>query len=80
MPGAGADFAGEARSHGADVLVTGDARHHATVAAARRGLAVVDATHEGTERPGMQALYRFVEAIVNTLDLTSVPTNPWNSL
>lgn len=79
VPGAGSDFAAEARAKGAQVLVTGDARHHATVAASRGGLAIVDATHEGSERPGMQALYRFATTIVNTIDLTSLSTNPWNS-
>ncbi len=80
VPGAGAGFASEARALGADVLVTGDARHHATVAAAREGLAIVDATHEGTERPGLKALYRSVAEIVNTLDLTALSAGPWKSL
>lgn len=78
VPGAGADFATAARAAGAEVLVTGDVRHHAAVAAARRGLAIIDATHEGTERPGMKALYRSVSTIVKTLDLTTIATNPWS--
>lgn len=77
VPGAGSDFASAARAAGADVLVTGDARHHATVAANRAGLGVIDATHEGTERPGMQALYRAVSKMAPTVDLTAIQTNPW---
>ncbi len=34
-----------------DVVVTGDVRYHEGLAARRRGLAVIDAGHEATERP-----------------------------
>ena len=79
VPGAGADLASAAVAAGAEVLVTGDARHHATVAANRSGLSVIDATHEATERPGMRALYRAVSDIVSAIDLTTINTNPWSA-
>lgn len=41
----------------ADVLVTGDVSHHRAREALDRGLAVVDAGHAPTERPGVDALY-----------------------
>lgn len=79
VPGSGSDFAPAARDAGADALVTGDVRHHAAMAANRSGLAIIDATHAATERPGMGAMYRAVSDIVPALDLTHLPPNPWTS-
>ncbi|MFP4502269.1 MAG: Nif3-like dinuclear metal center hexameric protein [Candidatus Hydrogenedentota bacterium] len=39
-----------------DVYVTGDVKYHDALAAVERGMAVIDATHEGTERFVAQAL------------------------
>ena len=77
VPGSGADFADAARSAGADVIVTGDVRHHAAAAAIERGLAVVDPGHAPTEGPGVERLYAAVAAEVpETRDLTESP-DPW---
>ena len=54
--GAGAGMAGAVRAAGADVYVTSDVRHHEWWYAEAQGLALVDAGHEATEAPGMEAL------------------------
>lgn len=54
--GAGKSFIADARAAGANVYVTGDMTHHDFLAADAIGLAVIDAGHYHTERPGMQEL------------------------
>jgi len=54
--GAGAGFMHEAVAAGAEAYVTSDVRHHEFLDAAALGLALLDAGHGATERPGMQAL------------------------
>lgn len=54
--GAGAFLMDEIVRAGADAYVTADIRHHEFVEAAARGLALIDAGHGATERPGMREL------------------------
>lgn len=54
--GAGADFIADAKAQGADVLLTGEAKHHEILDAADLGLAVVCAGHFETELPAVRAL------------------------
>lgn len=54
--GAGSDWYPQARAAGADVLVTGEVRHHHGVQAPFEGIALIEASHQGTEEPGMRAL------------------------
>lgn len=54
--GGGASLYREAAGAGADVYVTGDWRHHDILSATDLGLAVIDAGHFETEKPGMVAL------------------------
>jgi dinuclear metal center YbgI/SA1388 family protein len=78
VPGSGGGFISAAAAVGADVLITGDVSHHQAVAALDRGVAVIDAGHVPTERPGMRSLYAAVAALgVETRDLTGLKTNPW---
>lgn len=77
VPGSGASFITEAIEAGADVLVTGDVSHHRVVAALDRGMAVIDAGHAPTERPGIQVLVDIVAARVETIDLVSLDPTPW---
>ncbi len=78
VPGSGGSFVSAARSAGADVLVTGDVDHHRMVAALDRDLAVVDAGHAPTERPGMASLVDAVTAVTpETVDLTGIDPTPW---
>jgi putative NIF3 family GTP cyclohydrolase 1 type 2 len=47
------------------------------VGALDRGMAVVDAGHAPTERPGMRALVDLVASHAETIDLTSLDPTPW---
>lgn len=48
--GSGEDFIENAILMGADVLITGDIRHHKALDAIERNLSIIDAGHYGTER------------------------------
>ena len=64
---------------GADVIVTGDVSHHRARAAIEVGMAVVDAGHAATERPGVARLYAAVSAALGgAVDLTDVDADPWS--
>ncbi|MPZ52372.1 MAG: Nif3-like dinuclear metal center hexameric protein [Acidimicrobiia bacterium] len=63
VPGSGSSLIAAARASGADALVTGDMSHHAMVEANDAGLAVIDAGHAPTEKPGMRRLRRLVADI-----------------
>ncbi len=54
--GAGSDYLDRAIGAGADALVTGEVRHHHTWAAEFHDVGLLDATHFGTEQPGVVAL------------------------
>jgi hypothetical protein len=79
LPGSGADFIEAATMAGAEVLVTGDVSHHRAATGRDRGLAILDAGHAATERPGLQALYAAIAALVDTADVTAADTDPWES-
>jgi len=61
VPGSGSSLIDSAV--GANVLVTGDVSHHDARRAADRGLAIIDAGHIPTERPGLERLYAAVARI-----------------
>lgn len=76
VPGSGASFFGSLGD--VDVVVTGDVAHHAAREAVERGIAVVDAGHAATERPGVATLYAAVVDLVgDAVDLTGVDADPW---
>ena len=76
VPGSGRSFL-PAASGVADVLVTGDLSHHAAREALDRGLAVIDAGHVPTERPGLEKLYASVSEIAEVVDLGATDPHPW---
>lgn len=82
--GAGDSLIGAARAAGADVLVTGDLRHHPTLDALQVGLALVDAGHHATEAAAMPAWVDRLTAAAGDRDLeaeviaSTVHTGPWN--
>jgi dinuclear metal center YbgI/SA1388 family protein len=77
VPGSGSGFAAEAGA-AADVLITGDVAHHRARHALDRGLAIIDAGHAPTERPGVAALYAAVATHVpDAVDLTHLDPHPW---
>ena len=63
--GSGSSLFREAADAGAEVYVTGDTKHHDILDAAVLGMAVIDAGHFETEKPGMVAL---VERLRKTFD------------
>ena len=68
--GAGGSSVGLAHASRADVLITGDVRHHEFKQAEAIGLNVVDATHFATERPGMIELTPRLHDLLFTEDVT----------
>lgn len=79
VPGSGADFLPLALGLGADCLVTGDLRHHEARRAQDAGMALIDAGHVPTERPGMERL--FVALAVIGLEITNLlhlDPDPWS--
>lgn len=73
VPGSGGSFV-SAVLH-ADVLITGDVKHHEAAMAAENGLAVIDAGHIPTERPGFEALYDVI--ITMTEDTYRIGPDPY---
>ncbi len=82
--GSGGSLAGAALAAGADVLVTGDMKHHDTLDLLAQGLAVVDAGHHATEVAAMPAwiaaLRRDAEGsgLRAPVIASSVDTDPWS--
>lgn len=56
LGGAGGDFFSEALQAGADVLVTGEVKHHHALAALQKGICLVEAGHYETEAPVLEEL------------------------
>lgn len=80
VPGSGSDLIAAAAATGADVLVTGDVSHHRAGEARGCGLAILDAGHAATERPGMARLYSLVAKMFDdVVDLTSFDPSPWEA-
>ncbi len=78
VPGSGASSIRSAAEIGADVLVTGDIKHHEARSAAELGVAIIDPGHAATERPGVERLYAAVAAVIDdAVDLTGVDADPW---
>ena len=80
VPGSGSSLIGAASSAGAGVLVSGDVTHHRANEALERGLAVIDAGHAATERPGIARLYSLVSDMFDeVVDLTHLDPTPWEA-
>ncbi len=62
-PGAGTGMWKEARNGGAQVLITGDMKHHEGIDASANGLAVIDAGHFGIEHIFCQYLKEQLDLI-----------------
>lgn len=66
--GAGAGMAGEVQAAGAQAYVTSDVRHNEFWEAEASGLALLDAGHGATERPGMRVLCRTLPGLLPGLE------------
>lgn len=77
-PGSGGAHVDDAISAGADAYVTGDVSHHEARRAVDHRMAVIDAGHGPTERPGVRALHSLVTEVVQSpVELVGVDDNPW---
>ena len=79
LPGSGGSFVGQARSRGADVLITGDVSHHQMRQALDLDLAVIDIGHAPSERPGVAALAEAAAKIGPEMIEVDVDPTPWRS-
>lgn len=78
VPGSGAGELAAAAAAGANVMVTGDVKHHDARRAAEMGVAIIDPGHAATEKPGVARLYAAVAGVVvDTVDLTGIDADPW---
>lgn len=86
LGGSGSSAAPDALAAGADVLVTGDVRHHAALDALELGLMLVDAGHHAMEAAAMPAFATRVAGaavpagLVAPVTLSATPTMPWESV
>ena len=76
VPGSGGSFIRTAAAL-ADVLVTGDLKHHDVVQARDLGLSVLDAGHVPTERPGVDALYDVLRTMTDTVHRIDIDPHQW---
>lgn len=60
--GAGADLMEEALRAGADVLLTGDVKHHQARNAEEEGFCLIDGTHFGTEAPIARMMAAYLQS------------------
>ncbi|MGE5531237.1 MAG: Nif3-like dinuclear metal center hexameric protein, partial [Bacteroidota bacterium] len=70
IPGSGGGGIAEARASGAELLVTGELKHHELLEARARGLVVVLAGHLQTERPVLPLLQRHLSETLPGLEVT----------
>jgi putative NIF3 family GTP cyclohydrolase 1 type 2 len=75
VPGSGGSFV--AAVPRADVLITGDVKHHEVAMATENGMAVIDAGHIPTERPGFEALYDVMDTMTEDTQRIGPDPYPW---
>jgi dinuclear metal center YbgI/SA1388 family protein len=75
VPGSGGSFVAAALD--ADVLITGDVKHHEVGMASENCLAVIDAGHVPTERPGVDALYDVIITMTDNTQRIGPDPYPW---
>ncbi len=86
LGGAGVSAVPDAIAAAADVLVTGDVRHHAALDALELGLALVDAGHHATESAAMPAFAQRIAAAARQrgldapVGLSTIATTPWEQV
>ncbi|MDK1019222.1 MAG: Nif3-like dinuclear metal center hexameric protein [Actinomycetota bacterium] len=78
LPGSGSGFIVEAAAI-VDVLVTGDVSHHRAREAVESGVAVIDAGHIPTERPGVESLYAAVRDVAADAEYIDSDPHPWEA-
>lgn len=79
IPGSGGPYIAQARSRGADVLITGDVSHHQMRQALDLEMGVIDIGHAPSERPGVMALAEAAAKIGPALVEVDVDPTPWRT-
>ncbi len=69
LGGSGGDFVSAAKEAGADVLVTGEAKHHHFLEAEACGLLLVDAGHYATEQGFVSEIFMSLQSCLNEVQL-----------
>ena len=81
VPGSGASYLSAIAKSGADVLVTGDIKHHDALQAQAHNLALIDATHSATERAAIEMIAQVLETSSTRLGFevarSTIDTNPF---
>lgn len=67
--GSGGEYAAEARSAGAQALMTGEVKHHQWLEAKALGMLIIDAGHHDTERCFVEAIFGRLQLRINALQL-----------
>jgi dinuclear metal center YbgI/SA1388 family protein len=86
LGGAGTSAVADALAAGADVLVTGDVRHHVALDALELGLALIDAGHHATEVAAMPAFAARLarsaaeQGLGAQVVVSTVDTVPWEQV
>lgn len=65
--GSGSKYIKQAKSAGADVLITGDMQYHQTLDALEKGLSIIDAGHYGTEIIMVEAVSDYLKSSLDKL-------------
>lgn len=77
-PGSGGDMISDAIKMGADVLITGDVKHHEALDAMENGISIIDAGHFGTEKLFSLYMKEFFEREFSELAIVILrETNPF---
>lgn len=79
--GAGADLWADAMAAGADVLISGDGKHHVGLESAAAGIAVFDGNHFHTENLAMAYLEKYLNEMLPSMPtvLSDINTCPWQN-
>ncbi|MDQ7096277.1 Nif3-like dinuclear metal center hexameric protein [Desulfosporosinus sp. PR] len=79
--GSGSRFVPKALFKGADLLITGDADHHAVLDALEGGMAIGDLGHFLSEAPMLQSLYQYLTSEKSLqgieIKVSEVNSSPW---
>ncbi|MEN6401443.1 MAG: Nif3-like dinuclear metal center hexameric protein [Armatimonadia bacterium] len=76
VPGAGGDMGGTVAEASAEVLLTGELKHHEALEARGRGLAVIAVGHLATERPVLALLRHHLEQMLPGLRISIAEEKP----
>ena len=68
LGGAGGDAVVDASAAGADVLITGEMKHHLALEAGQLGIAVIEAGHYETERVVLEPLMQHLQGLSNDVE------------